>query len=198
MADGGSVSGWLALLRDGEPAAAQKLWERYYGPLVEVARRRLAGGPRGVADEEDLALTAFESFCRRAAEGQFPDLTDRDGLWRLLVVITLRKLSHHRRDQNRAKRQAAVLPLDPDSGFAGLNAEALADAGPPPDLAAELAEQVQALLRRLDDPELRSVALWKMEGFTNRDIAAKLACAPRTVERKVRLIRLLWGREDRA
>jgi len=37
----------------------------------------------------------------------------------------------------------------------------------------------------------RRVALAKMEGYTNDEIAAQLECAPRTVERKLRLIRSL-------
>jgi DNA-binding CsgD family transcriptional regulator len=31
-----------------------------------------------------------------------------------------------------------------------------------------------------------------MEGYTTEEIAAKLDCAPRTVERKLRLIRGVW------
>ena len=47
--------------------------------------------PRVAADEEDVALSAFDSFCRGAQRGRFPQLDDRDNLWRLLVVITSRK-----------------------------------------------------------------------------------------------------------
>jgi DNA-binding CsgD family transcriptional regulator len=39
------------------------------------------------------------------------------------------------------------------------------------------------------------VAVWKLEGYTNAEIAAKLDCTPRTVERKLRIIRGLWQRE---
>ena len=51
------------------------------------------------------------------------------------------------------------------------------------------------LLELLDEPELRQIALWKVEGYTNEEIAARLDCVPRTVERKVRRIRLLWNHE---
>jgi DNA-directed RNA polymerase specialized sigma24 family protein len=34
-----------------------------------------------------------------------------------------------------------------------------------------------------------------MEGFKDEEIAAKLGCTLRTVERKVHLIRKIWGKE---
>src|SRR5262245_48483230 len=108
MSDG-SVSRWLDLLQAGDSAAAQQLWQRYFHRLVGLARKRLADTPRRAADEEDVALSAFDSFCRNAERGRFPDLTDRDGLWRLLVVITARKASHLRRDLGCPRRGGGVL-----------------------------------------------------------------------------------------
>ena len=60
---------------------------------------------------------------------------------------------------------------------------------------AELADECQRLLDSLGSAELAQVALWKMEGYANEEIAAKLGCVPRTVERKLRLIRSLWADE---
>jgi hypothetical protein len=91
MTAAGSVTHWLSQLKAGDPAAAQKLWERYFRRLVGLARKKLQEAPRRAADEEDVALSAFATFCRRAEDGQFSQLSDRDGLWRLLVVITARK-----------------------------------------------------------------------------------------------------------
>ena len=82
-----SVSEWLGQLRDGDPAAAQKLWQRYFLRLVGLARTKLQGTPRRAADEEDVALSAFDSFCRGAEQGRFPQLSDRDNLWDLLVLL---------------------------------------------------------------------------------------------------------------
>src|SRR5262245_11049219 len=56
MATPGSVTCWLDLLRAGDPAAAQKLWEGYFRRLVGLARARLRAAPRRAADEEDVAL----------------------------------------------------------------------------------------------------------------------------------------------
>src|SRR5580693_2555680 len=87
----GSVTRWIAQLKRGDRAAAHPLWRAYFHRLVALARDRLRGTPRRAADEEDVALAAFDSFYRRAERGQFPQLARRDDLWRLLFVLTLRK-----------------------------------------------------------------------------------------------------------
>jgi DNA-directed RNA polymerase specialized sigma24 family protein len=185
MAPDGSVTRWLGQLQAGDPAAARPLWERYFRRLVELAHRKLRGARPRHADEEDVALSAFESFCRNAAAGRFPGLQDRDNLWKLLVVLTARKTCHLVRDEQRLKRgggrQAAADEL-----------ELLIDDEPGPAFAAEVAETCHCLLEALDEPGLRTVALLKMDGHTNEEIAAQLNCAPRTVERRLRLIRGLW------
>jgi DNA-directed RNA polymerase specialized sigma24 family protein len=66
---------------------------------------------------------------------------------------------------------------------------------PTPEFAALVAEECQRRLDRLGDAGLRSVALWKMEGYTNDEIAQRLGCVPRTVERTLRVIRGLWDQE---
>jgi hypothetical protein len=75
-----SVSDWIGQLKAGDERAAQRLWEDYFQRLVRLARARLQGVPRRAADEEDVALSAFDSFCRGAEAGRFPRLNDRDDL----------------------------------------------------------------------------------------------------------------------
>ena len=96
-----SVTQWIERLKAGDPGAAQKLWERYFRRLVGLARQKLRAAPRRAADEEDVALSAFDSFCRGAGQDCFPRLHDRLDLWQLLVLLTARKASdlaeHERR-----------------------------------------------------------------------------------------------------
>ena len=61
-----------------------------------------------------------------------------------------------------------------------------------------MAEEYGRLLDRLDSPELRTVAMRKVEGYGNDEIAAQLGCGLRTVERRLRLIRSIWEQEDGA
>jgi DNA-directed RNA polymerase specialized sigma24 family protein len=186
VSEAGSVSRWLNALQAGNQAAAQPLWERYFQRLVGLARARLRDAPRRTADEEDVALSAFDSFCRAAAAGRFPDLHDREGLWRLLMQITAHKATDQRRRAGRQKRGGAV------------TAEGLDEAvsrEPSPEFASQVAEECRRLLDRLDDAGLVAVALEKMAGATNEEIAAQKGCVVRTVERKLRLIRSVWARE---
>src|SRR5262249_19309867 len=67
----GSVSHWIGALKVGDSEAAQHLWERYFDALVRLARAKLGASPRGESDEEDIALSAFHSFCQGAARGRF-------------------------------------------------------------------------------------------------------------------------------
>jgi DNA-directed RNA polymerase specialized sigma24 family protein len=200
MSSLGSVSDWVRGLQAGDHAAAQKLWERYFQQLVRLARTKLGDTPRGAADEEDVALSAFDSFCRGAEHGRFPQLSDRHDLWRLLVVITARKAVDLARHERRQKRSGSAInpscqPRAASAGAAEAHLDQLAALEPTPDFAAQVAEECERLLWSLQDAGLRSVALWKMEGYTNAEIAEKLDCGLRSVERKLRLIRSTWERE---
>lgn len=193
-----SVTYWLQQLEAGDPAAAQPLWERYFTQLVQLARGKLRGTARRAADEEDVALSAFDSFCRGVARKRFPQLGDRQDLWRLLVTLTARKAIDLAQHEGRQKRGGgrgggeSVLAGSPDVGR-GL--EQLAGTEPTPEFAAQVAEEFQLRLAQLPDDGLRQVALWKMEGDTNAEIARKLGCAEITVERRLRLIRKTWEKE---
>lgn len=199
MPSDGSVTHWIGLLKAGDRAAAQPLWEAYCLRLAGLARRKLRNAPRQVADEEDAALSAFDSLCRGAEVGRFPQLRDRNDLWHLLVVLTARKALQQARHACREKRGGGKVLLERDlespggSGDDGL--AQVVGREPTPDFVAQVAEEFRSLLNRLGDPELRSIALWKLEGYTNDEIAGKLNCVPRTVERRLRVIRTLWDQE---
>jgi DNA-directed RNA polymerase specialized sigma24 family protein len=199
MASRGSVTHWLGLLQAGDQQGAQRLWERYCQRLTGLARKKLQGVPRRAADEEDAALSAFDSFCRGAEHGRFPKLNDRADLWQLLVLLTARKAlrlaSHERRQKRGGGRVLDAAALADEKDGENALAEVIGPE-PTPDFAASVAEECRRLLDRLGDPELRSIALWKMEGYTIEEIAERLGCVPRTVERRLRVIRSLWEQEE--
>jgi DNA-directed RNA polymerase specialized sigma24 family protein len=195
----GSITRWIGDLKAGDLSAAQPLWERYYDRLVRLARARLraASRPTAEADEEDAVLSAFDSFCTGAVRGRFPQLATRDDLWRLLVVITARKVQAQARLQRRLKRGGGLVRREADLPDAG---EGSHDEGldriigdePTPEFAALVAEECRRLLDALGDESLRMVALARMEGYTNDEIAGRLGCARRTVARRLDLIRKTW------
>ena len=194
----GSVTALIEHLRADDHEAAQPLWERYYPRLVGLARERLRGTPRRAADEEDVALSAFDSFCRGVEQGRFPDLKDRDGLWALLVLITVRKAAdlvqynrRVRRGGGQVRGDSALAGPDGDAGADGL--ARIESGDPTPEVAAQLAEELQQQLERLGSDELRAIAVWKLEGYSNAEVAARLGCATVSVERRLRLIRKIFS-----
>jgi DNA-directed RNA polymerase specialized sigma24 family protein len=194
----GSVTHYLGRLKAGDSAAAQQLWEGFFQRLVGLARTRLRAAPRRAADEEDVALSAFDSFCRGVEQGRFPRLNDRHDLWQLLVLLTARKASNLARDERRQRRgggkvQTASALAGGEVGSAEWPLGNLISREPDPEFAAQVAEQCRSLLERLGNPALQEVAIWKMEGHTNEEIAAKLNRSVATVERKLQLIRQIWG-----
>jgi DNA-directed RNA polymerase specialized sigma24 family protein len=192
----GSITQCIERLKRGDRAAAERLWDAYIRRLVGLARAKMRAAPQRVADEEDVALSAFDSFYRRAERGQFARLDDRDDLWQLLVVITERKalgLMRHERRKSRGEGRVVSLSEVANGGIDGA-----LDPEPSPDFAAQFAEECRRLLDLLGDDTLRSVAVWKMEGHTNAEIAGLLGCVEQTVERKLRSIRRLWDGEQPA
>jgi DNA-directed RNA polymerase specialized sigma24 family protein len=196
--DEGSVTHWIGELKAGDDAAAQRLWHRYFEELVRLARARLGAASRAVADEEDVALSAFHSLCEGATHGRFAQLEDRDELWRLLATIAGRKALDQTRSQHRQKRgggrvrdEAAL--TGPDSSAGGL--DQVAGPMPTPEFAAIMDEECRHLLGTLKDESTRQVALLRMEGYSGDEIAERLGCNRRTVTRKLDLIRRRWREE---
>jgi RNA polymerase sigma factor (sigma-70 family) len=184
----------------GRRGRRQPLWERYHRQLVALARRKLEASRRRGADEEDVVQSAFHSYFQGVAHGRFPQLNDRDNLWRLLVVITARKaldqLAHEhtkRQGSGTVQGESWISSQGPNWDDAAI-AQVVGDE-PTPAFAAQVAEQYERLLDLLGEKSLRQVAVWKMEGFTSDEIAAKLDCSRRTVARKLDMIRIIWSQE---
>ncbi len=195
----GSITRWIGDLKAGGDSAAQHLWERFFERLVRLARKKLAGrqGRDAVEDEEDAVISAFDSFCRGAAAGRFPVLSDRDDLWRVLVVITVRKALNQVERRRRLKRGAGKVvnqgPFDDRAGHdeaAGL--DVLAGDEPSPELAAMVADEYRHLREVLGDDSLRRVLDLRLAGYAHKEIAQRMGVSGRTVTRKLELIRREW------
>jgi RNA polymerase sigma factor (sigma-70 family) len=189
-----SVSTWIHRLQAGEDAAARVLWQRYHARLIELARQHLAGPLR--ASAEDVAATAFAGLCQALQAGRYPDVTRRDDLWRLLLTITLNQARRLGRDAARQRRDLRRTCLAVDLfDLPEADLDRLAGNEPDPALAAELNDQVRTLLERLPD-DLRSVAVDLLAGYTPAEIASRLDCTVRTIERRRERIRQFWLADD--
>jgi len=188
----GSVTLFFNRLRGGDDAAAVGLWNQFFPRMAGMARKTLAGRPQKVADAEDAVQSAFASFCQHAKAGDFV-IGDRSDLWNLLGLITKRKArAQFRREMTEKRGGGRTLDegelASPDGGPLALDRAAAEMRTEDFDLhAAELLERL--------DPELRELAVLKAMGFLNREIAGRLECTERKIERKLQLIRLAWEAE---
>lgn len=202
MVHDGSVTRLIHLLQSSDPderdQAAGLIWRRYVRDLLELARNNLDARIRRREDEEDVLQSMYKSFCLRQQRGEF-DLAGRDALWKLLVTITLRKARNAANKQMRGKRDVArerTIADGDDGESARWPLEQMDAAGPSPAEAALLNEALERRLEALGDSELRQIALWRLEGYSNREIAGRLDCTERSVERRLERIRTRWASYD--
>ncbi len=195
MSDGGpkSITLWFEQLRRGNPDAAAKLWDQFFDRIVSYAKRQMAGSNRRIADEEDIAANVMAALCRCAERGKLPAIENRDDLWRILLSWARHDIADHGRADRRLKRGSGQVRGDSIFKTEGGGFDRLAGVTMPADVIYEMTEQWLLLLAKLPSDSLRCVALRRLYGFTVSEIALELDVSPRTVERKLELIRSLWA-----
>ncbi|MEM7476401.1 MAG: ECF-type sigma factor [Planctomycetota bacterium] len=191
MRDLGSVSRLIARLRRQDDAAAVQIWKRYHHRLEGLAKIKLRNSSKTVLDEEDVVIRAFATFLRRTYEGGYESMRDRDDLWKLLATITQSFASKQNRYLLRSKRCV--------EGFSGPKNSVedilrrMASKEPSPEFIADMSETLESLFQRLNDRKLCEIALLRLQGCTNEDIAQQQDCSVRTIERRVAIIRRNWS-----
>ena len=197
MSSGHSVTQWIEELKRGDATAMQAIWGRFVPELLRVARNKLQGVKSCEADEEDVVLSVMNNLFVGAQQGRFPNLADRDDLWRLLLYITGCKALDVRRHENRQKRGGGKVhaSLDDSSGPGNFDRENAVSDLATPEFAAMVIEEYERLLAALKDDRYRKLAVAKMEGYTNREIAQQFGCSERTIERELHSIRDRWKQE---
>lgn len=194
MSKSTNVSHWINLVKTGDSVAATRIWQHYFDRLVRSVRGRLYGQNRAVSDEEDIVLSVFESFYNAAENGRFPDLSDRNDLWRLLLRMAARKVVDKRRHDLRQRRGGTVrihsLDHTDDNGAVndGRIMEAIGDE-PSPVMVLMMQESVEQLFSHLGVGQLQDLAGAKLEGYSNAELAQRFGCSERTIERRLHLIR---------
>jgi len=189
---GDSVTDWVGGVRTGDDEAIRKFVDRYYDPIVEFVHRRLPAAVRRSADEEDVALSALDSFVERARDGQFSRLENRDDLWKLLLTISRRKATKHIAHETAQKRGGGQVRGDSvfdasDGSLAGFDRVEGHEPSPAEEIELrECVEQIIDFLENLEDQSLKEVAILKSQGMTDQELANRLDCSTKTIERKRR------------
>ncbi len=188
----------LEKVKTGDEEATQVIWDRFFPQLLKIARRRLPNSAGSLEDEEDVALSVMDSFFAAAKQGRFPALDDHDSVWRLLSEMTRRKVIDRIRKHLAGKQGGGQLRGDSalmvgDSGYIQEPAE---DEKLATDLAIVVREQVEGLLEaiREKDTRLEELALAKMEGYTNEELAERFERSVPTIERWLQRIRKIGER----
>ncbi len=189
MSDTNDVSHWIDQVKGGDSSAANRIWQHYFDRLVQAVRRRLVGQNRAVSDEEDIVLSVFDSFYAAAENGRFPDLSDRDDLWRLLLRMSARKVTDKRRHDLRQRRGGDVVVHSlNEAGEDETIIEAIGDE-PSPEMVLMMQESVEQFFSHLGVGHLRDLAVARLEGYSNAELAQRFECSERTIERRLHLIR---------
>lgn len=196
MAQSHSITELIERLHASESAAERAIWNRCIETLVTRARARLGQLPRRAADEEDIAIQAFNAFLRGVKDRRFHRLENREDLWQILAMLTERKviaMIRHERAQKRGGGHVlgeTAFGHQPagETGSPGLHG----CEDPSPATLDMFTVEVREMLDTLDDELLRAIAIGKLEGYRNRELAHRLGIAQRSVERKLNLIRLKW------
>jgi DNA-directed RNA polymerase specialized sigma24 family protein len=187
-----TVSDWIAQLKLGDQQAAYRLWKRFFGQLRAIARAKLGAFPRAGRDDEDLALSALNALFLGAKSGQFEQFETREDFWQLALVILSRKASNLRR-AIRARREIVVTDLMSSCGMEDKSTimEYAVQALSTETGIESLGIHCEELLASVDD-RLRRVALLKLAGLSNEEIAASVDRSVKSVERYLQQIREAW------
>lgn len=201
MSQDDPISVWITELRAANDDAATGLWNHFVQRLSESAKQMLAPCTKRVYDEDDAVVSAFNSVFQGITAGRYPHLNDRDSLWRVLLVVTSRKVTHRHRHDRQQKRKIydtmfdSVFTNSADDAFGG-GVQQLPCREPTPEFTAVFAETLEQLLIGLSDPKLQKVATLRLDGHTDSEIAARMGCARSTIQRHLEMIRRCWQHLD--
>jgi DNA-directed RNA polymerase specialized sigma24 family protein len=194
------LSSSLGELLDKAPQEAEAIWSEFFPRMLKLAKAKLGGMQMRTFDEEDVALSAMNSFFRGKNDGRFDRLDSRDEMWRLLATITVRKVTAQRRKAMADQRGAGAIrgesiffnPANADSSMiAGLGN--FSDDRLLPDTTEEILKNCEHLLEKLDDEKLRRTAIMRLEGYSNQEISEELGCSVARTKQRLQRIRELWG-----
>lgn len=202
MSSDGSVSVWIKQLHAGEESALGKLHARYWPYLVGLARRKLRNAPRRATDEEDVAQQAFWHFYKSFRAGNLPLLSNRHQLLALLSHITacqaVNQIQHElgvqKRGGGRVQGESALDLANGSGDVPARGLEQMEDPGLSPQEQVLLDDCYQHYVNALPE-HLRDIAELHLAGLTYREIAERLDCTERTVDRKMALIQANWRRQ---
>lgn len=198
MSERENLDRWIQGLREGDPEAAEALWTECLGELIRFARSRMQSLPRCDRDEEDVVLSAIDTFIRRMKGGKFVQIEDGEDVWRVLYDVTRKRIAREYRQKHAIKRGGGkVMTITAASTPDGQSRREWSHE--PHDAKQEFSDMLfrscndlfDALLRIPNGKGLLEVARCRLSGYTVQEIADQLQVSKRTAERRLELVRLV-------
>ncbi len=186
-----TVTDWIVRLKQGDASAARQIWNRYFDRLTKLAERRLLGAATALPAGDDVALESLNALFEGAQAGRFTRLDDRDDLWQVLTLIACRRASNARRSA-RARKDVAASASGVDLEMFSGGLAPVVDTEPNDQWLGGITAACSELLGLLD-VKLKRIAISRLQGYTNMEIATQRACSVKSVERYMRMIRERWA-----
>ncbi len=178
---------WSRRWRVGDEQAATILHERYLGRLLNLVGRNLADKFSSRLDADDVVQSVFRSIFRLTREGRFEFEGDGD-FWKLLLTMALNKVRNTVRHHQAGKRDPGLEAVSTSAdGMDGYIVNRLSSQ-PTIQEIVSFADMFEQLLRRLDSDQ-QLLIQYRIEGYTQKEIAEKLGVDERTVRRMFTSIR---------
>ena len=183
----GSITAILNTLTDSDSWNMAQLWEFCFPKLLQSVRHIVSRSPlpRGLIDEENVALSAFDSFLQRAIQNEFQQLLDRNDLWKLIGTIVQRKALNQVRFHSAEKRSEFMR--------VSVALDQFEDVRPSTVNANLLDVEARDLLESISDGELQQIVLMRMMGYSTPEIAESYACSVRRIQRKLQIVRMMFS-----
>ncbi len=190
----GSITEAIVAIGKQNNDAADIIWHRFFERLCRYAKSKIYDRHQRLIAPDEIASNAFLALFKGIRENRFEKVRNRDELWQMLTLIAARNAISEQAKLQSQKRGGGKVGGSSAFGEHGIgNVQDYVQRDPPPEVFVELEELSQRLLRSLPNDELRNVAVWRMAGYSNEEIAEKLGKTERTVERKLNLIRSIWS-----
>ena len=195
-----SITRILSNTQAVDEAGAEAIWKEFLPRLLRVIETKLHGMPKRYVDQDDIAQNAMHSLFKGLQGQRFSDVSNCDELWRLLVTITVRKISAQRRRSLAAKRGGGKVRGESvfvnDANAYGINQ--ILDTNSMSESAEKILQTYQEMLPRITDEASVQTLLLRMEGYSNAEIADRLKCSISRVEQRMAKIRRNWMSEIEA
>ncbi len=178
------ITACLLRVRSGSTDAFVILFNFYIQRLRGYVVGRLSDRDRGEGIEDDLSVETMYCLWFDLSGGRFSKVNNRDELWYAIMRIAKSRMIDRHRYLSRIRR-AAIKTISLSSLVIGSKTQSEIDQF-------IIYDAWKLFTESLEDQQLKELVRMKMDGLSSDVVAEQLGLVPRTVQRKLKIIRELW------